>query len=166
MFIGLFRYGDDWLIDNIFQPFCNLLRDVFDWSKRVPVAITEAGIGHVLWLISIIFSASGNIFFIWMGGIAFLILPLYWIACLAHLVLEAILGPPEHDRTDSRGRYRSMRYGLWKFCFWAILGVYWFEPQFVYLISQYVLLMLTWVYFLACSNHPKRNRPEPVASSN
>lgn len=63
MFIGLFRYVDDWLIDTIFQPFCNWLRDVFDWSKRVPVAITEAGIGHVLWLISIIFSASGNIFF-------------------------------------------------------------------------------------------------------
>lgn len=46
---GFFRSIDDYLIDHVFQPICNWLRQTFDWSKRVPqvVLLFAAVIGYV-----------------------------------------------------------------------------------------------------------------------
>lgn len=164
MFIGLFRFVDDWLIDTIFQPICDWLREVLDWSKRVPIAITEAGIGHTLWLISIVFPMAYNLFFVWVGALAFTASFFYLIACLVRLMMESFLGPPNQDQSFDRRKQQAVRYGVWKFCAFMLLGIHLSYPQFTYLTAQLALLLLVRAYFVACSNHPKRKKPEPVTS--
>lgn len=84
--MDFYKWIDDFLIDEVCQPICDWLRDVFGLTKRIPISVSLTAV--------IIGSIPGVIFFLYSGRLFSVVLGcigVIWIAVLSTHLYDNIL---------------------------------------------------------------------------